>query len=358
MNNHPSLEGPAHRKTASLTTLRIWLGSVIFLIFAMVVVGGITRLTGSGLSMVEWRPLMGILPPLSEPAWQSTFEKYQAFPEYRHHNAEMTLSEFKFIFWWEYIHRLLGRAIGIVFLGPFLYFWLARRFPPGMASKLIIAFILGGLQGFLGWYMVRSGLVDVPRVSHYRLAAHLTLALFLMAYLFWLFLDLLPPPKPLRLGPGLHVLLVVLGLLVGVQIIYGAFTAGLHAGLVVRTFPRMNGLWIPNGIGAMDPVWRNGLENPVTVHFIHRTLGWVLLSGTLAFWYIVARWYPHARLRAAAHSWIAAVTAQFFLGVFTVLHAVPISLASLHQAGACLVLLVLVWTIHTAIRAPKNVVET
>lgn len=338
-----------HRETRHRGWIAAWLYLVCLTIFAMVVVGGITRLTHSGLSMVEWRPLLGVFPPTNETEWNATFEKYKQYPEYRQRGEEMTLGEFKFIFYWEYFHRLLGRIVGVVFLVPFLGFWLRGWLNRALVWKLLAAFVLGGLQGLLGWFMVKSGLVDVPRVSHYRLAAHLALALFLMSYLFWLALNLtFPAGDPAeRRFPGLHKFSLIITLIVTVQIIYGAFMAGLHAGLLFNTFPTMNGQWIPAGIGKLEPRWLNLFENPVAVQFIHRGLAWILFITIPVFFVAAGKRDLTARQRASTGCLVGVLLVQFLLGVLTLINAVPLALASLHQAGACLLLLAALFANHS-----------
>ena len=324
-----------------------WLWLVIVFVFAMVVVGGITRLTHSGLSMVDWRPMMGALPPLSEGEWNTTFDLYKQFPEYLKSNPDMNLEEFKGIFYWEYGHRLLGRTVGLVFLLPFLYFWRRGEFKGALFWKLLGAFFLGGLQGVLGWYMVKSGLVDIPRVSHYRLAAHLSLALFLMVYLYWLVLDLTRrkdqpgPPSSLlrRLAWGTTALVCL-------QIVYGAFTAGLKAGRGYNTFPSMNGQWVPEAIGFSEPVWRDLLESGAGVQFMHRLLGTLLLLVVMATWGVARRSQISVNQGNGLNFLLGLLLIQYGLGVYVLIQVVPVVAASVHQAVGCLVLMAAVHTNH------------
>lgn len=320
-----------------------WLGVVALFVFAMVVVGGLTRLTDSGLSMVDWQPLMGVIPPLGLAEWQETFARYQQYPEYQKLYPDMTLDQFKGIFYWEYFHRLLGRLSGLVFTIPLLIFWWRGSLDPLLRRRLLIALVLGGLQGLLGWYMVKSGLVNEPRVSHYRLAAHLSLALFLLCWIFWLMLGVIgrrtgPRAEPLPAGFAR----VITGL-IAVQIVYGAFVAGLHAGIGYNTFPTMNGRWIPAMMGQLDPAWLNLFENTVTVQFIHRGIAWLLLLVVGVFSFGMLRRRPDPAIRRAVLLLILAMAGQFLLGVWTLLAVVPVSLASLHQAGACVLLLASVY---------------
>lgn len=327
----------------------VWLLICCAMIFAMVVIGGITRLTESGLSITEWRPLTGILPPLNEAEWQRVFDLYQRIPEYQLINRGMTLEEFKGIFWWEYIHRLWGRLIGVVFALPFLYFLVRGRIRRPLMPHLVAMFVLGGLQGLLGWYMVQSGLSERTDVSQYRLAAHLAAAFAIYAYIFWIALTLMRPlpaaqPDPGAAGLRRH-LLAVAGL-TGLTLLYGGFVAGLNAGMVYNTFPLMNGRLLPDGPLFLEPVWINLFENPGTVQFIHRVLAIALVGTTLWLW---------VRARAVAlagHAGVALtlltgmVLIQASLGIATLLLVVPIPLAAAHQAGAVVVLTLILWALH------------
>lgn len=325
-----------------------WLGSVCALIVLMVAVGGITRLTGSGLSIVDWKPLVGAIPPLTDRDWDEAFQRYQEFPQYKVLADGMTLAAFKRIFFWEYVHRLIGRLIGIVFVVPWAYFAARRAFAPSMSIRLLGALGLGGLQGALGWFMVKSGLVDVPHVSHYRLAAHLSLALLVLGYVFWLLLDVRAirseAPASRRLRAALRVVLVLLA----AQIVYGALTAGLHAGIGYNTFPTMQGYWVPPETLALRPAWLNVVENRTTVQLVHRVLGTLLFASIATVWAIV-RFRPiEAPLRRSIHLLLAVVAAQFALGVATLVLVVPIVLAVAHQLGACVLFLVVVRANHAA----------
>lgn len=329
-------------------SILVWLASICFLIISMVVIGGITRLTHSGLSMVEWKPIVGTIPPLTESAWQEVFQKYQQFPEYKLLNQGMTLSEFKWIFFWEYTHRLLGRLLGIVFLLPWLFFMRRRWVDRSTGFKLLGGFFLGGLQGAMGWFMVKSGLVDRPHVSHYRLAAHLILALVVLAYFFGIAVRIYLGSNSVSLkqyGKQLRFVLflrILTGLIV-LQIVYGAFTAGLKAGFGFNTFPKMNDEWFPTGFFRESQLVLNFFENPIAVQFIHRVIGWILLTGILGFWgYCVGS--PGLSLsrlqRRGVHFLLGMVLIQFGLGVGTLLWVVPVSLASMHQLGACILFLI------------------
>lgn len=326
-----------------LWPLLVWLTLVGMTVFLIVMVGGITRLTGSGLSMVDWRPILGVIPPLSEADWRQAFDAYKQYPEYRQLNPDMTLDGFRFIFFWEYLHRLLGRLAGLMFLLPLLWFQLRGYLTRPLGLLLLLLLLLGGLQGLLGWYMVQSGLQDLPTVSHYRLAAHLGLALLLLGLLVWTLLGLLDgrgrlPPPAWR--PDRRISLALLGLLC-LQLLFGAFTAGLHAGLGYNTFPLMNGSWAPDNLFAMQPFWLNLLENRTTIQFAHRQLGLLLLLGVFGWWLGVVL-HQGWRHPSWLHWLLAFTLLQVVLGILTLLYLVPPVLASMHQALACLLLVKLV----------------
>jgi heme a synthase len=312
-----------------------WLLSGCFLVFTMVVVGGITRLTHSGLSITEWNLVMGTFPPLSEQDWITVFEKYKLSPEFQKVNYTMSLDDFRFIFWWEYSHRLIGRLIGIVFLVPFLYFLLKGKLSRPLIYRLGGVFLLGAFQGFLGWYMVASGLVDNPRVSHYRLAAHLITAFITFGYILWLVLDIVyPRPAGSRPARPLRAMASWVLAITVVQIIYGAFVAGLRAGLVYNTFPKMGSQWMPDAVTAMSPFWKNLTENLAGVQFVHRTTAWVLLGLILSLPFVARRHELTDNQKRGLNLLTNVVAIQFLLGMFTILYAVPLSLGLLHQLGA------------------------
>ena len=308
-----------------LRPVRAWLYAIAALVLLMVVVGGITRLTGSGLSITSWKPVTGILPPLSAADWQAEFDAYRRIPQFAVENAWMGLEDFKSIFWWEWIHRFLGRFVGVAFAVPFLIFLFQRRFSWQLAAPLAGLFLLGGFQGFLGWWMVSSGLSELTSVSQYRLAAHLCAAALLFTALVWVARRLTPRRAVAAAGPRWPIALLLL--LILLQIAAGAFVAGLDAGLSYNTWPLMDGALVPAGLDRLEPLWRNLFENPLTVQFIHRGIAYLILLQIAVM--LVAGtgqgWLPRIALL---------VLLQVALGVATLLAAVPISLALGHQALA------------------------
>lgn len=312
-----------------------WLFVCCGLVFAMIVLGGVTRLTGSGLSITEWRPVTGALPPLTDEAWDAEFARYRASPEFRHVNSHMDVHLFKEIYWLEYLHRLLGRIIGLAFLVPFVVFaargYIRRRDWPVYASM----FLLGGLQGVLGWYMVKSGLVDVPRVSQYRLTAHLVAALAIYGYMLWVAFSLLHPRRSVTRHPWFGKA-VALGVLVTITIVSGGFVAGLRAGKLFNTFPMMGDYWLPPGAFVLDPAWRNLFENPILVQFDHRLLALATLASILLTWFALGGRALGTRATRARHLLLVAVVLQVLLGILTLLMHVPLVLAAAHQAVAVL----------------------
>jgi len=320
----------AQKNTARPKAVGFWLLAMALLVFAMVIVGGATRLTESGLSIVEWKPITGALPPLSVEDWQEEFSAYQQSPEYKKVNWGMSLEEFKTIFWWEWAHRLLGRLIGFAFLIPFLWFLAKKAIPQGFGPRIGVLFVLGGAQGALGWWMVASGLVSEPAVSHYRLAAHLGLALLIFCLLFWTALDLLKLPRAAS-SPNLRrwgwVFLAVLA----VQIVFGAFVAGLDAGLAYNTWPLMDGRLVPGALFESHDV----LHDTLTVQFIHRHLA--ELVALLALVWAVLVWRA-GWSRVLTLGLVTVVGLQFALGVATLLAFVPVGLGTMHQGGAVVLL--------------------
>ena len=329
---HPAPIATTAAPRDRMRPVRIWLYVIAAMVLLMVAVGGITRLTDSGLSIPEWKPLSGILPPLSDADWQAAFESYQQIPEYELQNKGMSLDQFRFIFWWEWGHRFLGRVIGLAFAIPFVIFLFQRRFSWKLAAPLAMLFVLGGAQGALGWWMVQSGLSERVDVSQYRLAAHLTAAALLFIALIWV-ARRLGPPKP-RTG-GAQFPIWVLLLLVLVQIAMGGFVAGLDAGLLHNTWPLMDGRVIPRGIDELQPWWRNLFENPTAAQFVHRGIAYLIV----AYVGIVALVKGQRRDGfTGVHGWLPAigfiVLLQVLLGIGTILFSVPLPVALGHQSLA------------------------
>ncbi len=334
---------PAFATTTRPMTVARWLFVVAALIVAMVVVGGITRLTESGLSITQWKPISGIIPPLNDAQWQAEFARYRLIPEYAAFNRGMTLGGFKAIFFWEYAHRVLGRIIGVAFALPLLWFAVRRRIPHGYGRRLTALLLLGALQGAIGWWMVASGLSVRTDVSHVRLAVHLLTAVTILSGIIWTALDLValhrnPLAMPSRLGP---VAMLALGLLL-VQIMYGAFTAGLDAGYAFSSWPLMGDAFFPAGVPMTDPTWRNAVDNPVVVQFIHRWFAFAAAGGLV--------WLAFRATRAGAHRIGAAVVMlvclQIALGISTLMTGVEIGMAVAHQANAALLLITAVSAAH------------
>jgi cytochrome c oxidase assembly protein subunit 15 len=335
------LDDSARRQVAA------WLMLCCAMIFAMVILGGATRLTGSGLSMVEWDPIFGVLPPLNQEEWEDVFSKYRESPEYQKINIGMDLDGFKSIYWFEFTHRLLGRSIGTVFLLPFLYFLARRMLTPRFIPRLAFAFVLGGLQGLLGWYMVKSGLIDQPHVSQYRLTAHLSLALLIYCYLLWLLLDLLFPQRQSDAAwNGAQKAVLFLFALVAITIVSGGFVAGLKAGFAYNTFPKMGDQWLPPAGWILQPGWRNLFENIATVQFDHRVLATLTLVSVLGFWVYTGKKPLPSTARIGIHVLLALAIAQVALGISTLLLHVPVALGVTHQAGALSLLTVILFVSH------------
>ena len=331
--------------------LATWLLVCCGLVFAMVVLGGITRLTGSGLSMVDWQPIMGWLPPLSDAEWQRTFEMYQQSPEFHKINSHMDVSAFKGIFWLEFLHRLLGRTIGLVFAIPFTYFLIRGYIATREWPKYLLMFVLGGLQGVLGWYMVKSGLVDNPHVSQYRLTAHLLAAFLIYAYMFWVAMSLLFP-EPGNDRHPLYRKTVLLMCLISITIISGGFVAGLKAGLIYNTFPMMGSYWLPPGLSALDPFWRNLTENMTTVQFDHRLLAIATFILIIMYWLRARKADMPQRARPAANALLHTAVLQVALGISTLLLSVPVVLAAAHQAVAMVLFTVGLFLVHSLRKIP------
>lgn len=339
--------------------VQAWLFIVAALVVAMVVVGGATRLTDSGLSITEWQPLLGAIPPLTSADWSVAFEKYRQIPEYREINAGMSLAEFQFIYWWEWAHRFLGRVIGLVFALPLAVFWMRGMLRPGLAPKLLGVLALGGLQGFFGWYMVQSGLSERVDVSHYRLALHLTTAFVILALVTWLAFDLRADDDSIVLHtiPTTQVWLAgAILVLFFLQLVFGAFVAGLKAGLTYNTWPLMDGDMVPSGLLSMTPWWMNVTENITAVQFTHRTLAYIVLAAVI--WHAVRLWQTadDRRVVGSSVALAAAVGLQAVFGIWTLLAAgaageIPIGLGLVHQGGAALVFIVVMWHLANLKRA-------
>lgn len=319
--------------------IRAWLWVLFALVVAMIAVGGLTRLTDSGLSITEWRPVTGALPPLDEAAWQAEFEKYRAIPEYQLQNRGMTLAEFKFIYWWEWGHRQLGRVIGLIWAAGFVFFWATKRIPPGWTPRLLGLGVLGGLQGAIGWWMVASGLGgEMVDVASYRLATHLGLAFAILGFIAWYAFLLSRPEAQLlqarRAREGrLYSLSTGAMHLAFVQILLGALVAGIDAGRGFTDWPLMAGGFLPPDPFYLEPLWRNFFENAGTVQFIHRMAGYLLMAFGLFVWW-QGRRSAHRRTQAAFNMMAAMLLLQVILGVVTVMHSSPVALALPHQLGA------------------------
>ena len=328
-----------------------WLYFVAFLVFIMVIVGGITRLTESGLSITEWKLITGTLPPLSEMAWLSEFEKYKQIPEFIEINgpAGMTLTEFKSIYFWEWAHRFLGRLIGLAFALPLAWFALKRAIPKGYGVRLTVLLVLGGMQGVVGWWMVTSGLTERTDVSHFRLATHLLMAFFIIAGLVWTALDLRLVARgqnnPSKLTAFGFLIFIVLFL----QLLFGAYTAGLNAGYVSKTWPLMNGSLVPLGIDWTSNLWKTLNNDPVVIHFIHRTWAWVTVGFLVALALRIRN--KSRKASAAIHS---AYGIQVLLGIATIMSSVNINFAVLHQAVGALVIISTTWGVHLLGRYPSG----
>ena len=330
--------------------MALWLFAVALLVFAMVVVGGATRLTDSGLSITEWRPVTGAIPPLSDAAWAAEFEKYRRIPEYRYVNAGMSLEAFKTIYWWEWGHRFLGRIIGLAFFVPFLAFLLARRIPERLVSRAWALLALGGLQGAVGWWMVSSGLSERVDVAPERLTVHLGLALVLLALLVWTALEAWGGRAPAGAARRWFAPAAGLAGLVFLQILLGGFVAGNDAGRVFTDFPTIGGRMVPDGYGAAT-VWTTLAHDAASVQFHHRLGAYALFAAAWLLALAALRRRAPSTVTRAAWSVAALVTLQFALGVATLVNAVPLGLGVLHQAGAAVVLVaatVLVWVSRRA----------
>lgn len=323
-----------------------WLLVVAGVIFCMIILGGVTRLTHSGLSMVDWKPIMGVVPPMTETDWLEVFDRYQQFPEYGKVNSEMSLDGFKSIFYFEYCHRMLGRMIGLLFLLPFLFFWFRGSIKKSMLPQMVLMFVLGGFQGLLGWYMVKSGLVNDPHVSQYRLSAHLVAAVTIYCYILWVAFGLLksPPKRPFlnTTKSSYRISLALMGLII-FMIISGGFVAGTRAGFAYNTFPLMAGRFIPESMYVLQPFWLNWFENVTAIQFNHRMIAYLLLILVPVFARYVYKLAITPASQRAALLLVAMLLIQLTLGITTLLLSVPVVLASAHQGGAIILLSITVY---------------
>lgn len=324
-----------------------WLFTGCFLIFVMVLVGGITRLTHSGLSISEYKLISGTIPPMNEQEWQEAFELYKQYPEYQKLHNHFSLEDFKDIYFWEWLHRVIGRFIGVIFIVPFLYFLFTKQLSKPTIKKSVILLFLGGFQGFLGWYMVKSGLIDMPNVSHYRLAMHLVTAFITFAYTLWVALDLIYPQKK-NIDKNFRNLVRAGMVVLLVQIIWGAFVAGLDAGWIHNTWPLMNDgklvhetVWI-----EQNPVWKNFVKGKSGVQFVHRYLAYIVVTFILIIWYKSRKMKLTNLQEKAINSLLGLVFLQFLLGVLTLIFAVPVWLGVAHQIGAFFLLSAMTFTLH------------
>lgn len=341
--------------TSGHRAVRLWLYFLCAMVFAMVVVGGATRLTDSGLSITEWKPIVGIVPPLSDADWQDAFQKYKQIPEYEQINKGMSLDEFKGIFWWEWAHRFLGRMIGFAFLIPFILLWFFGKIERRLVPRLIGLFLLGGLQGALGWFMVKSGLVDRVDVSQYRLAAHLGLAFIIFAAIFWVALGLRDRRGISALpGNSLRTSACVLTVLIFLQVILGAFVAGTDAGLSHNTWPLMDGAIIPDGLFAMEPWYANLFENVATIQFNHRMFAYLVILYAVVHFVFSLRKQDTATYRLSAAVVAGALIVQAALGIWTLLAVVPISLGVIHQGGALIVFATALYHLHSVCAGERS----
>ncbi len=349
----PKAGGIDRTRLAARRAIRLWLLSLFALVCVMIVVGGMTRLTDSGLSITEWRPVTGAIPPYTAEMWAEEFEKYRQIDQYQLMNRGMTLEEFKVIYWWEWGHRQLGRVIGLVWGLGFLFFWLTRRIPAGWTPRLLLLGGLGGLQGAIGWWMVASGLTEgMIAVASYRLAVHLGLAFVILGLIAAYAFQLNRPEAELlaarRAREGrLAGLSTGLMYLAFAQIVLGALVAGIHAGRSYIDWPLMHGVWVPPELFEMRPLWVNFFENPATTQFFHRKLGYVLALFGLAVW-VIARRSSHSATRRAGHAMLGVMAAQVLLGIVTLLHAAPWHLAIAHQAVAVVLWVVIIRMRHLA----------
>lgn len=333
--------------------ISIWLWGVAALVIAMVVVGGATRLTESGLSITEWQPLLGAIPPLTHADWLTAFEKYQQIPQYHIMNQGMTLDAFKSIYWWEWSHRFLGRFIGIAFALPLVFFWLSGRLKPGSGAKFLGVLALGGVQGFIGWYMVKSGLVNRVDVSQYRLALHLTTAFAILGLLVWLALEEWPDAARAAAGsvtPAIRRMGAFIVAIVVLQVVLGAFVAGLKAGFIYNTWPTMNGQWVPSDYWT-TPAYLTFFESHAAAQFNHRVIAYFVVAVILIEFWLVMRSAVDRRVRTTATLLVCAAFGQVGLGIATLLAHVPLELGVAHQLGGAIVFVLAVVHLHAIRRS-------
>jgi cytochrome c oxidase assembly protein subunit 15 len=340
MNNPPT-------QIARNKAIATWLLICCAMVFAMIVLGGVTRLTGSGLSMAEWRPIMGVVPPLSGAEWQRVFEIYQQTPEFQKVNSHFDVDDFKGIFWLEYLHRLLGRLLGLVFALPLVYFVLRKYISLRELPWYLLMLALGGAQGLIGKIMVASGQVDAPHVSHYRLTAHLGAAMLVYAMMLWRSLSLLHPAEAAGTRHRRYGKTLPLTALVTITVLSGGFVAGLKAGLIYNTFPMMGDYWIPPGLFALEPWWRNFFDNLTTVQFDHRLLAITTFVLIVVYWLRARQMDLPARARVGTNALLHTAVLQVILGISTLLLAVPVWLAASHQAVAVLLFTVALYLQHS-----------
>ena len=331
-----------------------WLIICAAVIFGMILLGGVTRLTDSGLSMVDWKPIRGVIPPITQADWQAMFLKYQQFPEYQKTNFNMTLEQFKPIFMYEYLHRMLGRFIGIIFVLPFLFFYFTKRIVPGLTPRLLVMLVLGGSQGVLGWYMVKSGLVDNPHVSQYRLTAHLGMAVFIYGFIFWTVLDLIAPvasqPKHLkRFAYSLSGLIFLM-------ILSGGLVAGTRAGIPYPTWPLMGDSFIPPGLYSLQPFWLSAFEDMLTIQFNHRMFAYLIVGLVCTFAYQALKSDLQGSLKVGIYCFIGLLFLQVSLGISTLIFYIPVPIAAAHQVCAVALLSASLFVSHSFTRQPRAIV--
>lgn len=340
------LEHTTHADLRVRRQIGTWLMIGYGMVFIMLVLGGATRLTQSGLSIVEWNVIMGVIPPLSENDWNAAFEKYQQFPEYKILNKMMTVEEFKGIFWWEYVHRVWGRLIGLVFIIPFAVFIMQKKLNVKWIKRLSFVFLIGAFQGFMGWYMVKSGLIENPHVSHYRLTMHLFLAFSICGLLLWYAMEWLSETfekNKLVLKKSLEKYATTIIMFVLFQAMLGGLVAGLKAGYMYNTYPKMGDAWLPEAAWMMEPAWVNFFENGVMIQFLHRTAALIVTAIISVFWFRMRSAELPPRIRISIHFLFVMVLIQLTMGILTILMSVPVFWGVAHQGGALVLFSISVW---------------